>query len=177
MASKLIIPFDNKPVSVQQAAGAGTYTVPAGKYAKVTIQANGWARGYNTIYTAVGGAATTSSLTCSNTSNSFNETMEVWLNPGETVVLALTDASANDSIGITTASTTTITDFASCKSETYAKITINSVDFYFKAEASSNIGGTYTHTGSGGSSASYFFAYVDGGSSCGYVAQEYAVIS
>jgi len=79
MASTYFIPFNHEPVSI--GTGTTSYTVPTGKYARVSI--------------SVSGVATTYSTTASQTyavSTNFNETLELWLRPGAVVAVTLTNA-------------------------------------------------------------------------------------
>lgn len=90
MASRLIVPFDNFPVSTQK--GTGTYTCPAGKYALVTVTVSGEAR--STFGGAGGGSGTASA--CSG--GEFNESFNIWVRPGDTVSATLSNASGATSI-------------------------------------------------------------------------------
>jgi hypothetical protein len=89
MPAKFIIPFNNEPVSTQQGTTA-TYTVPAGKYARVTISAS---IGHSLSMTDAtsGGAWATPATSI----NSVNETFEIWLYADQTLVLAASNTDAS----------------------------------------------------------------------------------
>lgn len=88
MGAPIVVPFNNQPVSTQK--GTGTYTCPAEKYARVTV--------------TVSGRAAVASITGANamvdtviSSGQFNETMDIWVGPGDTVSGSLSNASGGPS--------------------------------------------------------------------------------
>jgi len=108
MPASILIPFDTKPVSTQR--GTGTYTCPAGKFAKVTVTVSGTATSTFT--------PTTASTIIMLTSGNFNHTFDVIVNPGDTISGSLSNASgttavANGSGGAATGTTTATVNYNS----------------------------------------------------------------
>jgi hypothetical protein len=89
MSAPFFVPFNFQPAST--AKGTGTYTCPAGKYALVTISVSGSAYPNSTL--------TEHALAASSSqgSESFNETLNIWVRSGETVSASLSNASATQS--------------------------------------------------------------------------------
>jgi hypothetical protein len=86
MSAPFFIPFNNKPASV----GSGTsYTVPAGKYARVTYNMAVNARGVLTL-------GVPEIVTNISSSDSLNGV--IWLNPGDAITAIKTAATGTTSI-------------------------------------------------------------------------------
>lgn len=107
MSAPIILPFNNQPVSTQK--GTGTYTCPAGKYARVrvTIRARATAR----VSSLASASATTPAT---QETNVANESFEVWVGPGDTIAATLSNASGTQAVAANIAlairlSTTTVT--------------------------------------------------------------------
>jgi hypothetical protein len=169
MASKLIIPFDNKPVSTAQGT-SGTYTVPANKYALVTISVSGYAGGTADGYINSSIGATAAVATSSATEDSFNQTVSLWLVAGDTVTCTI--SAASDSYSTASSAAYFVRD--SCSGVTTATITVKGATYMvFNAFA------TASSSCSSSSSDNYktVVGAVTGAGNWGYFAQEYAVIS
>jgi hypothetical protein len=82
MSSSYVIPFDNRPISSQRGTNAG-YTVPGGKFAKVTIHIS------HAYYHSVSNGAWISSSLEGNffSSPGLSETIELWMKSGESINL------------------------------------------------------------------------------------------
>jgi len=92
MSAPFIIPFNMQPVSHQ--TGTGTYTCPAGKYAKVTV----FIRGTATGVIGNGGAVDYLDMPII-TSDSFNSVFDVWVKSGDTIAATLTNPSTVGNTG------------------------------------------------------------------------------
>jgi len=84
MSADLFNPFNHQPISTQR--GSGTYTCPAGKYARVVITLSGYALG------APGVAATDMSIAAN--SSSFSEAVDIWVKAGDVITFNIGVASA-----------------------------------------------------------------------------------
>jgi hypothetical protein len=93
MSAPFFAPFNFQPASYQQGT-TGTYTVPAGKYARVTISTS---LGHTLSLTnaGTGGVWTLRFLS----TNSTNESFDIWLYSGQTLVLAA--ANSNGALTVT----------------------------------------------------------------------------
>lgn len=80
MSSPFIVPFNFNPVNVVIGTGA-QYTVDASKYAKVTINYS-----LNVVGAAPSAGAGSSSISISN--GNISGSIEIWLRPGGTLLLA-----------------------------------------------------------------------------------------
>lgn len=88
MGAPIVVPFNNQPISTQK--GTGTYTCPAGKYARVTVSVSG--RAY---VSALAGGASMQDMAIS--SGQFSESFDIWVSPGDTVSGTLSGASGGPS--------------------------------------------------------------------------------
>lgn len=175
MAGKYVIPFDNNPVNV--ATGySGTYTVPSGKYARVTISINasvafvGYSVGTYGILTASTGGASSS---CGCVSTSF----DVWLNAGDTVTASLQPSPPNTTIASTTSASDVHSYLCAGTSYTYVAVVINGAahcTHYARASVCAN---DLTHKSSSGGTPGTILATFSGTAEWGYCAQEYVVVS
>jgi len=86
MSADLFNPFNHQPISTQR--GSGTYTCPAGKYARIVITLAGYALGIPGTYTA-------QPIHIAATSSSFNETVDVWVKAGDVITFSLVTASGS----------------------------------------------------------------------------------
>lgn len=134
--SDIYIPPTMEPVSSQQ--GNGTFTCPAGKFARVRVQCSGSAYGVPGMpSTATGGDLAVS------TADSFNVSFDVWCKAGDTIAGSATAASAN----------TGATARGTCSGSSTVGVTKNSntiASFACHAVAGHSVGsGTPTSTVSG----------------------------
>lgn len=81
MPAPFIIPFNNNPVSTSRGTTA-TYTVPTGKYARVTISVD---FSFTLAYSAGSGGAASA---LGNSQTAYCANFDVWMRAGETLVLA-----------------------------------------------------------------------------------------
>jgi len=86
MSADLFNPFNHQPISTQR--GSGTYTCPAGKYARVVITLAGYALG-------IPGTATVNPIHIAATSSSFNETVDIWVKAGDVITFSLVAAGSS----------------------------------------------------------------------------------
>jgi hypothetical protein len=84
MASPYIIPFNHQPVSSAAISG-GSYTCPAGKYARVVLTLSASARG----------TCNTLSVISNSTTSGLSSTQEFWLRAGQTITTSTTIASGS----------------------------------------------------------------------------------
>jgi hypothetical protein len=155
MASPIILPFNNQPVSTQK--GTGTYTCPAGKYARVTVNVR--ARATASLTAAASLNATTPGT---HETNVANESFDIWVGPGDTVSATLSNASGTQAVGSnislatrTAATTVTVNHNAAA---------IGIIEAVASCQVSTGAGGSATLTSSGSSSFHFF-------------AQEYNILS
>lgn len=92
MGSPIVVPFNNQPVSTQK--GTGTYTCPAGKYARVQISVSGTARTLVTGSRPNAASQGDLDLTC----DSFNESFDIWVGPGDTISASLSNPSGSTNV-------------------------------------------------------------------------------
>jgi len=151
MGSPMIIPFNFQPVNTVVGTTA-SYTVPAGKYAKVSITASASSR----LAPGSGSSSQYSINTLSASSNS--DTKDIMLKSGDVLTSSLTNASGSHST-----STTVITQGSS---ESVVNVMVNGVViFSVRAPISTGVNTT--------SNPAVLLCNYTGSTSVGYIASEY----
>lgn len=112
MSAPFFVPFNFQPTSIQR--GSGTYTVPAGKYARVTISVTGEAYG-------IISAPYPSENVVSN--GSFCESVDIFLKSGDVLTVSQSNASATGSTAPTSSATAITTVNLSINSTIFAVFT------------------------------------------------------
>jgi hypothetical protein len=163
MSAPFFAPFNFQPASYQQGT-TGTYTVPAGKYARVTINAS---MGHTLALTnaSAGGVWTLKFLS----TNSTNDSFDIWLYSGQT--LALAAANSNGTLTVTASGSIVNDADGEINSTAGVSVTVDSVAWrniqcYSSALATCTVVSTGTAT-----------ATLTAASSFGWAAQEFNQIT
>lgn len=89
------IPFNNQPESVT--IQSGSYTVPSGKFARVTIQARAWAGGYISLSGSIGPSVGLTGGYNHVTQDTSSDSITVYLPAGSDISNTTQSASDSDS--------------------------------------------------------------------------------
>lgn len=159
MAAPFIIPFNFQPTSTNRGTTA-TYTVPAGKYAKITVLMD-----HDFELAATVTSPQNSIPTTSQSKSIRSKNIETWLSSGSTLVVATTNTN-----GSATRSNNNTFEAANATGTIATTVTINGVAWItITSKGNITICG-YNATGSYGVTATCF-------SSSGWIAEEYNIIS
>lgn len=91
MAAPYIIPFNFQPVSTS--SGSGTYTVPAGKYARITVTLNA------SVFMSSGSATTIGNFPSQGSSISDSVVIDVWAKAGDAISFTSSVPSSTSAAG------------------------------------------------------------------------------
>ena len=152
MSAPFIIPFNNQPVATVPKSGAG-YTVPAGKYARVSGAIS------VTVMPSQAAAATVSNGAMGANSGNQVLSFSFWLKAGDVITLNQVEATNSGTISVGTAVTVSGVSTAS--------ILVNSVDV-------ARVHATGSISYSGNIASSYAFT---GTTTVNYLCEEYYIIS
>jgi hypothetical protein len=156
MSSPIVVPFNFRPVSIQR--GTANYTCPAGKYAKVTINTSGAAFGSRSGVFFISPDSTHHRVI-----DSFNKTVQIWVNSGDVISNALSNANSSVSSNNTSS-------IRMATGETTSTINYNGNPIaIFRARGGDIAGGRSTE--------GFIEANVSGNSSYHFYAEEYNQIS
>lgn len=145
MSAPYIIPFNNQPVTT--GAGTATYTVPSGKYARVTITLN------TAIYFSASSATTVANFPPSGNTACDTVVISIWAKTGDAISFAANSPGATSSAGATAAVaylTSTSTMTALLNGTAFAKASATAT-FITSNSASSTV------TSEGAGSATYYY--------------------
>jgi hypothetical protein len=96
MANAFFVPFNFQPVNTGAGNESSTYTVPAGKYARVTVTL------CVSAYAGSQSVINNSNDHIDSNSNSNSTSFEIFMNEGEALTFSASPANANDNTGYRT---------------------------------------------------------------------------
>lgn len=152
MSAPYIIPFNHQPVAtgIQE----NSYTVPSGKYARVTIPICLVAYCVGDNLNAGPGTANLTSI--STFSDSKNERFEIWLKAGDQITTETILASGNATYSFSWTGATSGNRTDNSVGTTYSNIRINSVLLaQYLAVAQASVSITFNEASSGSASGTY----------------------
>lgn len=163
--SDAFIPFNHQPVSVGRSTG--TYTVPSGKYARVTVSA------YVSARTSANSSGSGFTISSYNThGDTHNEVFHYWLSAGDSITFSGSSASGNATAAIPGGAGLAYTSTAHADTTLSVDVNGNS-SASLLARAIVNI----SVTNGGAAPINFVFASFGGSFSCTFFYEEYNVIS